>query len=153
MVQNIMGQIQAPESATAVPMTAPIMAVPLATTGMYAPQNWPGAPAQVYTPDLSNPAVQNYMNLLAATQAAGVPQASLPYATTVAGQSPTSPSVIPAVSYQAPVISPPSTLATSATLQMRIIYAVIRADNDATLIYADWLVAFNLHAMTRTTGV
>lgn len=46
-----------------------------------------------------------------------------------------------------------STLATTSTLQMRVIYPVVRADNDPTSQYADWLVAINNHAMTRLTGV
>lgn len=46
-----------------------------------------------------------------------------------------------------------STLQTTATLQMRIVYPVIRPDNDPTLTVAKWLVSINLHAMTRTTGI
>lgn len=46
-----------------------------------------------------------------------------------------------------------STLATTATLQMRVVYPVIREDNDPTLTNAKWLCAINLHAMIRTTGI
>jgi hypothetical protein len=46
-----------------------------------------------------------------------------------------------------------NTLATTSTLQLRILYPVVRADNDPTTTNAKWLVAINNHAMTRTTGV
>lgn len=46
-----------------------------------------------------------------------------------------------------------STLATTNTLQLRIVEAVKRADNDPTLDYAKWLVSINLHSMRNATGV
>lgn len=46
-----------------------------------------------------------------------------------------------------------STLNTTNTLQLRIIQPVRRPDNDATLDYAKWLVAINLHSMRNLTGV
>lgn len=46
-----------------------------------------------------------------------------------------------------------STLATTNTLQLRIVEAVDRADNDPTIDYAKWLVAINLHSMRNLTGV
>jgi hypothetical protein len=46
-----------------------------------------------------------------------------------------------------------NTLGTGNTLQMRIVAAVERADNDATLTNAKWLVKFNLHSLRNLTGV
>jgi hypothetical protein len=46
-----------------------------------------------------------------------------------------------------------STLNTTNTLQLRIVEAVKRADNDPTLDYAKWLVSINLHSMRNATGV
>ena len=46
-----------------------------------------------------------------------------------------------------------STLATTNTLQMRIVKAVTRPDNDPTLDYAKWLVSINLHSFRNLTGV
>jgi hypothetical protein len=46
-----------------------------------------------------------------------------------------------------------NTLATSNTVQMRIIAAVERADNDATLTNAKWLCAVNLHSQRNLTGI
>ena len=46
-----------------------------------------------------------------------------------------------------------STLATTNTLQLRIVGPVQRADNDPTLDYAKWLVAINLHSFRNLTGV
>lgn len=46
-----------------------------------------------------------------------------------------------------------STLQTTATLQMRIVYPVIREDNDPTLTLAKWLVSFNLHSLRNTSGI
>ena len=44
-------------------------------------------------------------------------------------------------------------LNTTATLQMRVIAPVRRANNDPTLANAKWLVSFNLHSARNTTGV
>jgi len=46
-----------------------------------------------------------------------------------------------------------STLATTNTLQLRIVGPVLRSDNDPTLDYAKWLVAINLHSLRNLTGV
>ena len=46
-----------------------------------------------------------------------------------------------------------STLATTNTLQLRIIESIERMDNDATLTNAKWLVAINLHSQRNLTGI
>jgi hypothetical protein len=46
-----------------------------------------------------------------------------------------------------------STLAVTATLQLRILKAVQRADNDPTLTLAKWLVHINLHNARSTLGI
>lgn len=46
-----------------------------------------------------------------------------------------------------------STLAVTATLQLRILRAVERVDNDATLTLAKWLVSINLHNVRSTLGI
>lgn len=46
-----------------------------------------------------------------------------------------------------------NTLDTTATLQMRIVEAVARVDNDPTLTNAKWLASINLHALIHTTGI
>lgn len=46
-----------------------------------------------------------------------------------------------------------STLATTATLQMKILRALDETDNDPTLANAKWLCRINLSALTNTTGV
>ncbi len=46
-----------------------------------------------------------------------------------------------------------STLAVTATLQLRIVAPVQRADNDATLTLAKWLVAINLHQFRAVLGI
>lgn len=46
-----------------------------------------------------------------------------------------------------------STLATTATLQLRIVEAVQRSNNDPTLTNAKWLVRINLHSLRNATGV
>lgn len=46
-----------------------------------------------------------------------------------------------------------NTLATTATLQMRIVEPIEREDNDPTLTYAKWLCSINLHQHIRTTGI
>ncbi len=46
-----------------------------------------------------------------------------------------------------------STLATTGTLQMRVIAPVERVDNDPTLTNAKWLCAVNLHSQRNATGI
>lgn len=46
-----------------------------------------------------------------------------------------------------------SSLATTSTLQLRVIKPVIRQDNDSTLTNSKWLVAINLHASRNATGI
>ena len=46
-----------------------------------------------------------------------------------------------------------STLAVTATLQLRILRPVERADNDPTLTLAKWLVSVNLHNARSTLGI
>lgn len=46
-----------------------------------------------------------------------------------------------------------STLQTTNSLQLRIVDAVKRADNDPTADYAKWLVKINLHSLRNLTGV
>lgn len=46
-----------------------------------------------------------------------------------------------------------STLQTTNSLQMRILRAVERDDNDATLTLAKWLCAINLHSHKNLTGI
>jgi hypothetical protein len=46
-----------------------------------------------------------------------------------------------------------STLAVTATLQLRILKAVERADNDPTSAFAKWLVHINLHNARSTLGI
>ena len=46
-----------------------------------------------------------------------------------------------------------STLQTTNTLQLRILRAVERADNDPTLTVAKWLVSINLHSHRNLTGI
>jgi len=46
-----------------------------------------------------------------------------------------------------------STLATTNSLQLRIVATVQRADNDPTTAYAKWLVSINLHSLRNLTGV
>lgn len=46
-----------------------------------------------------------------------------------------------------------STLATTNTLQLRVIDTVKRLDNDPTLTLAKWLVSINLHSQLNLTGV
>lgn len=46
-----------------------------------------------------------------------------------------------------------STIATTATLQMRLLRGVHRADNAMAASYAKWLVKINLHSLRNTTGI
>ncbi len=46
-----------------------------------------------------------------------------------------------------------STVATTATLQCRLMWPLRQADNDPTLTFAKWLVRINLHSLTRALGV
>ena len=46
-----------------------------------------------------------------------------------------------------------STLATTATLQMKVIRGLEQADNNVTLANAKWLCRINLSALTNPTGV
>lgn len=46
-----------------------------------------------------------------------------------------------------------STVNTTATLQMRLLWPIRASDNDATLTYTKWLTRINLHALTHTTGI
>lgn len=46
-----------------------------------------------------------------------------------------------------------STVATGSTLQMRLLRAVSRADNDLTSSYARWLCKINLHSLRNATGI
>lgn len=46
-----------------------------------------------------------------------------------------------------------STLATTNTLQLRIVGPAERADNDLTIDFAKWLVKINLHSLRNLTGV
>lgn len=46
-----------------------------------------------------------------------------------------------------------STIATTATLQMRILRGVHRSDNELAASYAKWLCKINLHSLRNATGV
>lgn len=46
-----------------------------------------------------------------------------------------------------------STIATTATLQLRIVQALQQVDNEIASANAKWLVKINLHALNNTTGV
>lgn len=46
-----------------------------------------------------------------------------------------------------------STVNTTSTLQMRLLWPMRSSDNDPTLIASKWLARINNHALTRTTGV
>lgn len=46
-----------------------------------------------------------------------------------------------------------STVATGATLQMRLLRGVHRTDNEMASAYARWLCKINLHSLRNTTGV